>query len=210
MSEYGYIPESPAQSFGNNTGIFTPNDIYDLTRADKYTEYGQLELIQTQTYSGAVSYVDFTNLGDYNVHLLTYNDVMPADNNARVIQLQFYENGTLETGSVYHYAYQYNYISGNSEINDTNDTEIELSYEVGNTTPCSSVGYCYMYNLTDSTKYSFTTSHTCRCNTSTFSGAIFGSGCLPQKSFVDGFRLKTNSGNFASFDFSLYGIKEYS
>ena len=29
MSEYGYIPESPAQSFGNNTGIFTPNDIYD-------------------------------------------------------------------------------------------------------------------------------------------------------------------------------------
>ena len=53
MSEYGYIPESPAQSFGNNKGIFTPNDIYDLTRADKYTQYGQLELIQTQTVDDA-------------------------------------------------------------------------------------------------------------------------------------------------------------
>ena len=37
MSEYGYLPESPEQSFGQNSGIFTPKDIYDLTRADKYT-----------------------------------------------------------------------------------------------------------------------------------------------------------------------------
>ena len=47
-NEFGYIPESPEQSFGNNKGIFTPTDIYDLTRADKYTSYGQLELIETQ------------------------------------------------------------------------------------------------------------------------------------------------------------------
>ena len=65
MSEYGYIPESPAQSFGNNKGIFSPNDIYDLTRADKYTQYGQLELIQTQTAS-SVTTLDFTTLGSYS------------------------------------------------------------------------------------------------------------------------------------------------
>ena len=58
MSEYGYIPEAPEQSFGNNKGIFTPKDIYDLTRADKYTNYGQLELIETQSAnSSAVSEV---------------------------------------------------------------------------------------------------------------------------------------------------------
>ena len=60
-NEFGYIPESPEQSFGNNKGIFTPTDIYDLTRADKYTNYGQLELIETQTVSG-VSAIDFTNI----------------------------------------------------------------------------------------------------------------------------------------------------
>ena len=73
MSEYGYIPEAPEQSFGNNIGIFTPKDIYDLTRADKYTNYGQLELIETQNITG-VSSTTFSNLGDYNVHFLTVND----------------------------------------------------------------------------------------------------------------------------------------
>ena len=61
MSEFGYIPEAPEQSFGNNKGIFTPKDIYDLTRADKYTNYGQLELIETQTASSD-SALDFTSL----------------------------------------------------------------------------------------------------------------------------------------------------
>jgi len=40
---------------------FTPKDIYDLTRADKYTNYGQLELIETQTASGD-NIVDFTDI----------------------------------------------------------------------------------------------------------------------------------------------------
>ena len=76
MSEYGYIPEAPEQSFGNNKGIFTPKDIYDLTRADKYTNYGQLELIQTQTASGS-STIDFTSIQEstYNVHFATYNNI---------------------------------------------------------------------------------------------------------------------------------------
>lgn len=61
MSEFGYIPESPEQSFQNNKGIFTPNDIYDLSIADKFTNYGQLELIETTTFS-SVSTVSFTDL----------------------------------------------------------------------------------------------------------------------------------------------------
>ena len=69
MSEYGYIPEAPEQSFGNNKGIFNPKDIYDLTRADKYTNYGQLELIETQTVQWSCT-SDFTSLGSYNVHFL--------------------------------------------------------------------------------------------------------------------------------------------
>ena len=60
MSEYGYIPESPEQSFGNNKGIFTPKDIYDLTRADKYTsatEPDNLNLIYEYTFTGSESAV---------------------------------------------------------------------------------------------------------------------------------------------------------
>ena len=74
-SEFGYIPESPEQGFQNNNGIFTPTDIYNLTRSSKFTEYGQLKLIQTQTVSSAVC--DFTDLQieKYSVHLFLFSDV---------------------------------------------------------------------------------------------------------------------------------------
>jgi hypothetical protein len=60
MSEFGYIPEAPEQSFGNNKGIFTPKDIYDLTRADKFTsatEPNNLNLIYEYTFTGSESSV---------------------------------------------------------------------------------------------------------------------------------------------------------
>ena len=80
MSEYGYIPEAPEQSFGNNKGIFTPKDIYDLTREDKWTNYGQLELIETQTISGTPSTLSFDSIKEteYNVHLVTINNYSPS------------------------------------------------------------------------------------------------------------------------------------
>ena len=80
MSEYGYIPESPAQSFRNNKGIFTANDVYDLTNQDKWTNYGQLELIETKSFTG-VSSIDFDNLGTgYNMHLFTFHNIHVDDN----------------------------------------------------------------------------------------------------------------------------------
>ena len=205
--KYGYKGAEPTQSFGNNTGVFDPNDINNLIADNKWSQFGQLELIETQTYSSAVSYIDFTTLGDYNVHFLTYQDVMPDTNNIRPLQLQFFELGVLETGTVYKYAQNYSYIGGSGELKNNADTKIDLAYEVGNTTPCSANGYCYMYNLTDSSKYSFITNHTVRGNTTTFTGAIFGSGVMTQASTVDGFRLKMSSNNYASFNISLYGIR---
>ena len=50
MSEYGYIPEAPEQSFGNNKGIFTPKDIYDLTKADKWTDINDWQLNYYDAY----------------------------------------------------------------------------------------------------------------------------------------------------------------
>ena len=99
MSEYGYIPEAPDQSFGNNKGIFTPNDIYDLTRADKYTQYGQLDLLQTQN-ANTNQNIEFTNYEGYNVHLLVVNNhIFPAGN--QNYGIRFYESGVLERGTVY-------------------------------------------------------------------------------------------------------------
>ena len=115
MSEYGYIPEAPEQSFGNNKGIFNPKDIYDLTRADKYTNYGQLELIETKTGSG-VSAIDFTDIKEdiYNVHFVT---IVASINNTGSVQIRFFQNGVVETATVYQVAYQNGQATGTFDDN---------------------------------------------------------------------------------------------
>ena len=105
MSEYGYIPESPAQSFRNNKGIFTANDVYDLTNQDKWTNYGQLELIETQTVSGTPSTLSFDSIKEteYNVHFLTISDFAPQTDN-RHLTVQFKVGGVADTDNDYQYA----------------------------------------------------------------------------------------------------------
>jgi len=214
-NEFGYIPESPEQSFGNNKGIFTPNDIYDLTRADKYTNYGQLELIETQTFSTTVSVVDFLDIKSdiYNVHFMTFNNMKTAGDNQEVTNVRLYENGVLESGSVYQRATQRaTNVPGLEfgESRSTGDTRFNNIFGTGTATGESVNGYMYFYNLGDSTKYSFVTAQVAGLSSNAQYMGAFGSGVLPQASFVDGIQVKKNSGNYSDFSVSLYGIKEYS
>jgi len=209
MSEFGYIPEAPEQSFGNNKGIFTPKDIYDLTRANKYTNLGQLELIETQTHSSDVSDIDFTSLGTYNVHLLTFSSTKGGGTNPQM-KVRFFESGVKETANAYANAIQFCDADGSSfnYSKSTADSGIPIN---GNYMGGVTQGYIYLYNLGDSSKYSFLT-----FQSSQYSGTYgsrffgFGSGVMKQSSTVDGINLyNSNAGNFTDFDISLYGIKEY-
>ena len=210
-NEFGYIPESPEQSFGNNKGIFTPTDIYDLTRADKYTNYGQLELIETQTGTN-VATVDFTAIKEteYNVHFMTFNNMQSANDNAEIMKLQFYESGVVESAGVYQRARQNCSTASFSETSSTTDDSISLLGGSGNQSNEKQCAYAYFYNLGDSTKYSFCTWQANTWTSDPYLFVGFGSGVLPQASAVNGIRVKTNSGNIATFTISLYGIKEYS
>jgi len=213
MSEYGYIPEAPEQSFGNNKGIFTPKDIYDLTRADKYTNYGQLELIETQTITSSTATMDFINLADtsYNVHFLTLNNVGGTDNNFS-LQIRFStDNGSNFVSTGYQYAQLLLDTNGTGfESKSTNDVGI---FTIANLTQNQTGGgYMYLYNLLDSSKFSFTTNQS--MYETTGGGGVFrswfGSGVLPTATTHNAFRLIFNTGNIANLQASLYGIKEYS
>ena len=214
MSEYGYIPEAPEQSFGNNKGIFNPKDIYDLTRADKYTNYGQLELIETQTVSSAVAQVDFTSLQEskYNVHFITVNDIQFSGTNIGNLAFRFFESGVLESGNAYDIAYQRMSSAGTfTETKAISYNHLRITTASGN--GGISNGYSYFYNLGDSTKYSFHTMHnTLTLNGGSTGASQFGSGVMKQASVVDGIRFfdSAASQNIANATFSLYGIKEYS
>ena len=141
-TEYGRIGTEVAQSFRNNNGIFTPKDIYELDAENKWTNFGQLELIQTQTVS-SVTDVDFNSIDEniYDVHFATWQFEKAVGR----MDIRFYENGVLETGNVYQFARQTGQFDGTfSESKSTGFGGIPI--DVGMTNK-QSQGYIYFYNL---------------------------------------------------------------
>jgi len=173
---------------------------------------GKLELIETQTVSG-VGTVNFTSIQEstYNVHFLTFND-FDFTNDQENIQVRFSNDGgsTYESGSNYDWAHQRNVAGiGSLEVKSSTATSIEINRLLGNATNETQNGYIYFYNLGDSAKYSFTTSHTTGIY---YTGAIvanFGSGVYHQAETINAIRVYIVEGNMSG-SLSLYGIKEYS
>ena len=206
--KYGYKGAEPTQSFGNNTGVFDPNDINNLIADNKWTQFGQLELIHTENAS-AVSYVDFLESAgtfdtSYNVHFMTLN--ITNLSLSAYLGTRFYESGVLESASVYQEAYfTINSAGSTSEIISTARDRIIITQS--NQSGTAPNLYIYFYNLGDSAKYSFVTSHS---NGEKFPDSsyntYFGSGVLPQTSTVDGIRIFPQSGNITG-TVSLYGIR---
>ena len=214
-SEFGYIPEAPEQSFGNNKGIFTPKDIYDLTRADKFTQYGQLELIETQTVSGTPTTINFTSIKEniYNVHFMTYNNMhgnsaTAQDIGARVSN----DSGSTYESSNYQYANQDGRTDGTfSEIKSTSGDRFMLAPDLDNETNASINGYIYFYNLGDSSKYSFVTDWNFLFQSAVGGRFRGGSSVYTVAETINAIQLMTNNGGgFSDGVASLYGIKEYS
>ena len=213
--EYGYIGKEVEQGFRSNKGIFTPQDIIELDQENKWTNFGQLELIQTQSASGVTS-VDFTSIKEdiYNVHLMTLTNFGFFEQSQNM-GFRFYENGVLEDGSVYQYAFQANEVGGTTG-NVFNSSSDLIRLDQTGSQGMTLNSYAYFYNLGDSTQYSFTTFHSMveRISSGSYatsSGSKFGRGVLPQASTVDGIRVLTTGSNNLSntFTISLYGIRSF-
>ena len=194
-----YIGTQP-NDVKKNTGLYTPNEILQLEKDGHWG--GSLELIQSQTVSG-VGIVDFTDIKEnlYNVHFMT--GIVTGNGNNRP-WLRFFENGVIETGSVYQGAYQQQTVSGSAENKGTSLTNLDFfvgASEVGE----SSVAYCYIYNAGDSSKYTFQTQQGFMSSTVR---AEFGGGVLPQASVVDGFRIQSTGETTINGTIKLYGVKQ--
>ena len=210
-NEYGYVADTgPEQSFGNNTGVFDPADINNLIADDKWTNYGQLELIQTQTIT-STTLVEFQLTGNYNVYFLTFSDMKLID--TKELLLRFSDDGgTTFEASGYDYASQRG-DSGNSfsEVRQTNDSHILGISSNGASTNETQNGYMYFYNMLDSSKYGFCTWQSKGFDSAGKSEFHFGSGVRDTAVTYNAIQFKDNGGTgVQQGDFSLYGIKEYS
>ena len=211
MAEYGYIPESPDQKPFSNKGIFTANDIYDLTNQDKWTTIGQLELIETQTASDN-SYLDFTNLGTYNVHFITVHSFSSATDFGALSLRVSTDGGSSFKTSGYQYGNQYNNAGGNGEQRSTSEDDItQMTPPNSGASPNASNGYAYLYNFSDTAKYSYVTwGSTAVISYNGGYEGYNGAGVYPVAESHNAFRLyPQNASNADNGTISLYGIKEY-
>ena len=210
MSEFGYIPQSSEQKFNQNTGIFTPKDIYDLTRADKYTNLGQLELIETKTVSGVTS-LDFNNLGTYDIHLLTAHNVSHTGGSATDIGIRYYG---VSTGLISTYVYELTRISNQgggalSLVGSVSNNHALFLNDVDDGTNDSVNGYTYIYNALDPNIGTHNTFHNHCFVQSAASKSRHGTSICETAEEINALRLYTTNTTSFIGNFSLYGMKTY-
>ena len=171
-------------------------------------DLGKLELIETQTASASSS-IDFTTLGSYNVHFLTFNDISSSIDNEQ-IQVRFSnDSGSTYETTNYQYAFQQGNASGSfNEVKSTSDNAIDISNPIGNATNEKGNAYCYLYNLGDSSKYSFVTHQSSLQNNSNVFTFTFGSGVYAVAETINAVRVLLDNSSNITGTVSLYGIAE--
>lgn len=201
--EYGYIGKEVEQAFRSNKGIFTPQDIIELDQENKWTNFGQLELIQTQTISSG-STLAFTNIKQdiYNVHFSTLNNIESSSSNTAV-NIRFSNDGgsSYEAGTSYERAAQFGGTIGNGESKSSGTSAISILPDTLNQ---NKGGYCYFYNLGDSTKFSYVTYHGIEQDF-----YRFGNGVYDTADEINAIQFLTTNSNAWTGTVSLYGIRSF-
>ena len=194
-NEYGFVPSSPTQARGANTGVFEVNDVTDLLTAQQWSgDFGQLELIQTQTVTSDVATVSFDSIQEstYNVHFITVNNFQPTTDD-RHLAFRFKVAGTTTTGFDYQYAMSQNNITnGGREHRSGSDSKIWLAYNSSFNSGEGSSGYLYVYNAGDSSKYTFLTSQFSTFRNTAEIQTNFNSGVRKVAGACDGFEFATS------------------
>ena len=172
-------------------------------------DLGKLELIQTQTVSG-VAQVDFTNLGNYNVHFFTFNNFHFGADNKDLFSRVLVGGSEQSGASDYGRAFQACADSYFYEDKDPDLHSLRHIPEIGSATNESLQGYIYMYNALDSSKYTFFTQQFTGIKYDSKSLSNFGAGVYQQSNVLSGIRFYTSGSpsSIASADISLYGIAE--
>ena len=204
-----YIPkDAVTQAFRSNKGVLTPNQIIELDGENKFTKYGQLELIETQTISSAVANVTFSDMKSdtYDMHLLTTTNYIPSVDNKHLL-LRVQVSGSTVSSSSYEYTMQRNVASTSSELKSTGDTKMWQIYNTGTGTGEAAHGYCYITGAGDSTQFTFMTTQYTNINKDGTMTSNFSSGVYRVNDQVSGIELGTSSNNMASGTFSLYGLR---
>ena len=175
-------------------------------------DLGKLELIETQTTSGTPSAVNFTSLGNYNVHFITATNTSTSTDDGRIGIRLSNDGGSTYESSNYQTAYQANAADGGvNQYRSTSDNQMEFIINTGTNANEKGNGYIYLYNLGDSSKYSFATGQAVALNSSASLFEWFGSSVYAVAETINALSIIPDGASGTLDDdivFSLYGIAE--
>ena len=205
---FGYTGQNLPNQTKANSGVFSISEVADLEKQGKFG--GSLELIEEKSISG-VTVADFTNIKGtiYDVHFLTVNDVEVATDDDR-LHLRFSNDGgsTFETTN-YQRANQQGESDGTFfESRTTTGSGLITTCLAGNATNEKSNADIYLYNLSNSLKYSL---QTWQSNSIRGNGTLerrFGGGVYAVAETINAIRLYSNAGTNFSCTAKLYGVKQ--
>tara|TARA_R110001592_G_scaffold70003_10_gene214657 strand:+ start:519 stop:1121 length:603 start_codon:yes stop_codon:yes gene_type:complete len=185
-----------------NSGLYTPSQILELTKDGSWG--GSLELIETETFSGASS-VNFDDLGNYKVHVFQWNNIHLDDN--RDMNLRTKVGGSVQSASsTYSRAMQVG-SSSQDQDKDPNLDRLRLWAQTGADTGEAVNGFLWMYCALDSTKYTTFNQHYAQIiYNGNFEGS-FGGGAYKVANTLSGVQLYPSSSTITG-SISLYGLKE--
>ena len=197
MSYLGTQPNNVKQ----NTGLYTPSEILELTKDGSWG--GSLELIAEQTISSG-STMNFTAIKEskYDVHFLQATNCESSSVNTSIsVRLSNDGGSSYEAGTSYQIALQYGTTGGSfGEVKSTGTSYMEFLPSGQNENRC---GYMYLYNLGNSAKYSFSTFQNMEENT-----MVFGGSAYTTADTINAIQVLTTNTNAWTGTVSLYGEKQ--
>ena len=216
--EYGYIGKEVTQSFRDNKGIFTPQDIIELDQENKWTNFGQLELISTLVSSGSTTTMEFTELkeSEYGTHVFVFSNMQSGTSGSggQVSYRVFTSQYGYDTNS--HYATGLQRCNSNGTFDEFKQNNTSFPYIQGH--PLSSNAnqamnaIWYFHGFGDSTQKVFSSGHTTSQHANGQFVSNFGNVVYIKERPVTQIRFMIGSGSTAFTDgciISLYGIRSF-
>ena len=198
---FGYLGTTPNQQL-KNSGVFSVEEVLAVENNGEWG--GSYELIESQTITSSTAAVDFTNIkgAKYDVHYITITGFETAGGGQSLITVRYStDGGSSFVESGYQNGYKQMFANGTfNDLKSTSESGIRVGFNNGTE---QGSGDVYLYNLNNSSKYSFNTFQNIQEN-----GCLaFGGGVYPTANTVNAIRVY-DPVNMDNAIVKLYGVKE--
>ena len=208
-----YIGTQP-NDVKKNTGIYSPSEILRLTKEGSWG--GSLELIAQQSADNSAQTLDFTDCftDRFDVYKIQFKNYAPT-NDENTLRLRLKNaSGEISGASAYQFAIQYGNAGGSfGENKDTTSDYMQIMGGIGTSTGENASGYIYIYNPTNSSKYTFASNQSTFLDQNGNYTMFFGGSVYTTAESVTGCIFRNISaggtlGNINTCDISIYGVKQ--